>query len=367
MNFRRFFYLIGLLAAVGSTEADVLLSDFNGTQLAYTYGSWTNAGSMLTNAAYLTITNPATVSGGGGIWLASNTSFNATSHEIRVVARLGNANSASVFRIGLGDKDGSGSEEFKYEFASSMLNTETFTTLSVPVMAYVGIYDPEVDGDTIPNFDPATNGLGSWEFQGNYDTNETANIFNIDVDNVDIHYTGNMLKDPGFEYTLAVPETFSTNWWKYGDCGQEWWAGEGGLGKGVAFHSWTNEAFGGFGQNVPVDLVDGDTFTFSIRGFAQSNYSSASSQTCMRLEFWSSTTQVYSVTNDIYADFHTNHSWAAYTISHRNRDESIDMVKPVVFFSDASDTGGNQAAKWDNACFSQIEGPPPAGQVFILK
>ncbi len=129
MNFRRFFYLIGLLAAVGSTEADVLLSDFNGTQLAYTYGSWTNAGSMLTNAAYLTITNPATVSGGGGIWLASNTSFNATSHEIRVVARLGNANSASVFRIGLGDKDGSGREEFKYEFASSMLNTESELTI----------------------------------------------------------------------------------------------------------------------------------------------------------------------------------------------------------------------------------------------
>lgn len=176
-----------------------------------------------------------------------------------------------------------------------------------------------------------------------------------------------MLKDPGFEFSLAVPETFSTNWWKYGDCGQEWWAGEGGRGKGVAFLSWTTEAYGGFGQDVPVNLDDGDTFTFLIRGYAQSNYSSASSQTCMRLEFWSSTNQIYSVTNDIYADFHTNHSWTTYSISHRNRDESIDMVKPVVFFSDASNIGGSQAAQWDNASFSQTEGPPPAGQVFIIK
>lgn len=169
MNFRCILCLVGFLAAIESAGADVLLSDFNGTQFAYTYGSWTNARSMLTNTTYLTITNPATVSGGGGIGLVSNTSFNATSHEIRVVARLGEANAASVFRVGLVDKDGSGSEEFKYEFSTAMLNTETFTTLAIPVLAYVGIYDPEEDGDTIPNFDPATNGLVSWEFQGNYD------------------------------------------------------------------------------------------------------------------------------------------------------------------------------------------------------
>ncbi|OQA25631.1 MAG: Carbohydrate binding domain protein [Verrucomicrobia bacterium ADurb.Bin345] len=166
--------------------------------------------------------------------------------------------------------------------------------------------------------------------------------------------TGNLLENPGFEIGAAGGAT-PQGWWKDGQLGQEWWAAETGT-NGVAFYSWTTGNWGFMGQDVSVDLDDGSVFTFSVRALAETNYSSSASETYIKMEFWADGegSYRYAVTNSIYNAMVANpNTWNTYTLAHTNTDSEVNLVKVLFGYGNATDTGGNQAAKWDNASLVQ--------------
>ena len=173
----------------------------------------------------------------------------------------------------------------------------------------------------------------------------------------DFRATGvELLKNKGFEIGAAGGAT-PTDWFISNALGQEKWAAESGT-NGVAFYSWTDGNWGFFGQDVDVDVSKGNVFQFSIRGLAQSNFSSYSSEAYIKVEFWKKGEG--SARNTITLNVYPNlifapNVWSTYSLTATNTDSQVDMVKVLVGYGDASDTGGDQSCYWDNA--SLLQGP----------
>ncbi|MBN1270546.1 MAG: hypothetical protein JXB04_13230, partial [Kiritimatiellae bacterium] len=171
--------------------------------------------------------------------------------------------------------------------------------------------------------------------------------------------TGNLLSNPGFEIGAGDGGT-PDSWSVAGSCGQHSWAYETGT-NGMAFWSWTDGNWGFFWQGASVDSSDGEIFTFTIRGLAQSNFTSSGSEAYVKMEFWKdgegSPRRI--VTNNIYAELQANkETWHTYTMIVTNTDDEIDRVTPIVGYGQASNTGGDQAVKWDNASLVQSHAAP---------
>ncbi len=164
----------------------------------------------------------------------------------------------------------------------------------------------------------------------------------------------NLLANPGFEIGPAGGAT-PAGWWKFGELGQELWAPETGT-NGVAFWSWVNGNWGFMGQDVGVDNSMGNVYTFSIRGHAQTNFTSSGSEAYLKLEFWVNGEGAarYVVTNNVYGALRANRGfWGSYSLTVTNSDAQVNLVKPVFGYGQASDIGGDMAVKWDNASLTQ--------------
>jgi hypothetical protein len=146
-------------------------------------------------------------------------------------------------------------------------------------------------------------------------------------------------------------------WWRYGSAGHEDWAAQTGH-RGVGFYTWLfPENYGGFGQNLPVTNALGHIYTFTINGYAETHYTSATKTTFMKMEFWKSgePTNRYARTNSIYnALVASRNTWVPCAMTVTNLDPAIDEVRSLVAFSEAVNLLTNlMAAKWDNAYFVQ--------------
>ena len=171
--------------------------------------------------------------------------------------------------------------------------------------------------------------------------------------------TRNLLVDPAFEN--------GGSWWSYGDgnLGREAWAAQSGR-TGVAFYAWIPGGYGGIGQDVSVDQSNGQIYEFSIWGAAETDYTSSTGETWLKLELWDGATLKQTVQKDIYAALKAKpNTWQLFTLTVTDTVDTITLAKPIVGGGAWSNVGGSQAAKWDNAYFRQIGVPEPVG-LFVL-
>lgn len=162
--------------------------------------------------------------------------------------------------------------------------------------------------------------------------------------------SANLLTNPGFEIGAGGGAT-PDGWWKYNEAGQESWAAMTGT-NGMAFWSWNNDVYGGFGSDVYTNLVPGDVVSFSIWGLAE-NFSSYQSECWLQLEFWTNGASTYSVkiTNSVYdAITADRNNWNQYFIGYTNYASDITVIKPIIGYGGATNAmGGNMSVKWDDA------------------
>ena len=181
-------------------------------------------------------------------------------------------------------------------------------------------------------------------------TNQQFGYIVLGDDDTDYPLGGNLLKNPGFEIGSAgggVP----TDWWKYENAGQESYAARNGT-NGMVWQCWA-AWYGGFGQDVYVNLGVGDVVTFSIWGLAETGFVSSASEAWMMLELWSGGTYVGKfASNSVYARLVGNYeTWNEYSITYTNTTAGITLVKPMLGYGSAMGYG-HAAVMWDDASFS---------------
>ena len=170
----------------------------------------------------------------------------------------------------------------------------------------------------------------------------------------------NLLVNPGFETGGASGAT-PTGWWKYDWSGQEDWAGRSGT-NGMAFWTWGNGWWGGFGQDVPVDLLPGDQVTFSIWGLAETYFQSMNHETWLQVEFWTNGAAAASRTErlDVYSRLVGRlNTWNQYVFTTTNRMPIVKTVKVLVGGGGFTNVASPQSVKWDDA--ELVCTRPPAG------
>ncbi len=172
--------------------------------------------------------------------------------------------------------------------------------------------------------------------------------------------SANLLQNPGFEIGSAGGAT-PTNWWKYDQCGQENWANHTGT-NGMAFWSWQNGVWGGFGQDVVTNLSVGDTITFSIYGLFEANYSSSTKETWLKIEYWTNNASTW-IRQDSYSVYDylaaNRETWNQVAFVSTNVTPNVTMIKPIVGYGGGTNQSlSNQSVKWDDADLTVI--PEPA-------
>lgn len=159
----------------------------------------------------------------------------------------------------------------------------------------------------------------------------------------------NLLANPGFEEGPAhggIP----AGWWTYAGCGQEMWAPRTGT-NGVAFWSWNDGWWGGFGQDVHVALASNDVLAFSIWGRAEAYFRSSNSEAWMQIQFWTSAVDcVRSEFLDLYGALISRpDQWTRYTFTTTNRVPNVSIVKVLVGAGGFLDSGRAESVLWDDA------------------
>jgi hypothetical protein len=173
--------------------------------------------------------------------------------------------------------------------------------------------------------------------------------------------TANLLTNPGFEVGPAGGAS-PDGWWKYNEAGQENWAAQTGT-NGMAFWSWSNGTYGGFGQDVVRNTGVGDVMTFSIYGLAEAQFQSSSSEVWLKLEIWTNGASAYTTqySLDVYGGLTAApNTWNQYTLIVTNQIANVTLIKPIVGGGGFTNVGGSQAVKWDNADFTVIPEPVSA-------
>jgi hypothetical protein len=141
------------------------------------------------------------------------------------------------------------------------------------------------------------------------------------------------------------------NHWGYNAGGSEGWAARTGT-NGVAFWSWDNGTFAGFGQDVSTNMILGDIITFTIYGRAEADFRSSSLETRIEMEIWTNSgaaSYTVKVTNDIYsALIGSPGNWNQYTLKYTNQFAGMTLIKPIVSGGGFTNRGGSQAVTWDD-------------------
>lgn len=170
-------------------------------------------------------------------------------------------------------------------------------------------------------------------------------------------YAANLLVNPGFEEGDGL---VATNWWTYGAAGRVNWANrkpEWGA-YGYAFFAAGNE-WGGFGQDIAVDLSKGNIFRFAISAKAETHYTNEN--TTVGLEFWNGSTLAYAVTQNVYFALATNRNqWTYLMLEHTNTVPTVTTVKVRCDFADGTIPAGTPSAtcQWDDGRLWQIQERP---------
>ncbi|HEY8241468.1 MAG TPA: hypothetical protein VIH35_08475, partial [Kiritimatiellia bacterium] len=128
-------------------------------------------------------------------------------------------------------------------------------------------------------------------------------------------------------------------------------------GYGMAWESWADGAFGGFGQEVAVNMSNGNVFTFHIYGNSENCFSSTVQEAWMKIEFLNNAgTELGESSNSVYNTLVSNrNTWVLFTLGATNFASGVTTAKVTVGFGNASDDGGcgNYAVKWDDAALIQ--------------
>ena len=171
-------------------------------------------------------------------------------------------------------------------------------------------------------------------------------------------FSANLLLNPGCED--ADGAGLATNWWYYGAAGRADWAN-----RNPQWGTWGNaffpagNAWGGFGQDVPVDTEKGNIFQFAISGKAETNFTNE--KTTIGMEFWSGGTLSYAVTQHVYAALDAaRNEWVYIALTHTNTVPGVTMVKVRCDFADCTIPGGTTLAtcQWDDGRFWQTKERP---------
>jgi hypothetical protein len=205
-----------------------------------------------------------------------------------------------------------------------------------------------------------------WDTDADRDSDQLSDVaklfgyLRIADDDDDYPVAGNLLQNPGFEEQDGGNANNALHWWRYDNAGRNDWAGRGSA-QGMAWWAWA-VWYGGFGQNVDVDLDDGDVVVFTIWGNAETGFVSTTSKAWIQMEFWSGGSLVYAETNSIYSqlvgDYNT---WTEYRFPYTNTVDNITEVRIGLHYADAA--GYEDAAvRFDDATF--VKGTHPL-QVFI--
>ena len=171
--------------------------------------------------------------------------------------------------------------------------------------------------------------------------------------------SANLLVNPGFELGPAGGGT-PDGWWKYNETGQETWAGRTGT-NGMAFWSWSNGAFGGFGTDVSSNMLVGQVVNFSIYGLAEAQYNSTTPETWLKIEWWTNGASTWTMqsTLDVYGTLTGNRdNWNLLSFTVTNTLTDVNMIKPIVGFGGGTNVGGSQAVKWDDASLTITDAIP---------
>jgi hypothetical protein len=167
--------------------------------------------------------------------------------------------------------------------------------------------------------------------------------------------SANLLLNPGFEISdggTGLQGRTPTNWWGYQHGSSEGWANHGGT-NGIAFWSWDNGEYAGFGQDVSSNLVFGDVINFSIWGKTETGFVSSVSELWLQLELWSGASMVQKVTNSVYSiltGVGNDGNWVNVSIGLTNTLTGVTMIKPIVGgggFTNLNVQG--QSVQWDDA------------------
>jgi hypothetical protein len=140
-----------------------------------------------------------------------------------------------------------------------------------------------------------------------------------------------LIKNGDFE-TEGSSAQEAVDWWRYKDASREPWAGSSSS-NGMALHGWIKGSYGGFGQDVPVQLSGGNIFKFSIDAMAERNFSSSSNELWLKVEFWTGGplgAKIGEASNSIYSEVVGNAgTWSTYSITCTNTDPRVDLIKPI--------------------------------------
>lgn len=162
-------------------------------------------------------------------------------------------------------------------------------------------------------------------------------------------YAENLLANPGFEIGPAAGGA-PAGWWKYDGCGQESWAGRSGT-NGMVFQSWTPGGWGGFGQDVAMNVAVGDVLTFSLWGLAETNFRSSANEVWLKFEYWTNGATAWTRQDSltVYNGLITRpNQWNQYSFIVTNTLPNVNMIKVLVGGGNFVG-GGTAAVKWDDA------------------
>jgi hypothetical protein len=171
--------------------------------------------------------------------------------------------------------------------------------------------------------------------------------------------SANLLLNPGFETATGgtgMQGNTPTNWWGWQHGGSEGWAARSGA-NGIAFWSWDNGEYCGFGQDVYSNMIPGDVITFSVWGRAETGFASTVSEMWLQLELWDNGSIVQKVTNSIYSLMTSgglgNGQWTQMYIGITNSLSGVDLIKPMVGGGGFTNRQVNgQSVMWDDADFT---------------
>jgi autotransporter-associated beta strand protein len=198
----------------------------------------------------------------------------------------------------------------------------------------------------------APNGADDVPFWRAITINRDVQFYVTDDDN-DSPVAGNLLQNPGFEEQDGANENDALHWWRYENAGRNDWASRNGS-QGMGWWSY-DDWYGGFGQDVYVDLVNGDVVAFSIWGKAETGFVGkvGMEEAWIKVEFWAGGSRVYTVTNSVYGQLVNNYNkWTEHRFVYTNTQNGITLVKPIVGYGNVEgyETG---AVMWDDATFTK--------------
>ncbi|MDD2237318.1 MAG: glycosyl hydrolase, partial [Kiritimatiellae bacterium] len=165
----------------------------------------------------------------------------------------------------------------------------------------------------------------------------------------------NLLQNPGFEESETPGQ--ATGWWYSNDAGRVTWAALSGEAGNAFFPAGTT--YGAFGQDVPIDMRNGQVLEFRIHAKAESNY--INTNTAIQLAFFSDEVDRYHSVTYVYDQLHANRgNWMEISVTHTALLTDVNKIVVMCYFADGTVAAGQSEAtcQWDDGVLTQSSTPP---------